>query len=216
MKKLLNNLFLPLMLLVSSCSCQGQQQTTSGNGTDTTVNVNVNVNIRNLIVVDSIPISSLSPHLQDILQKRYIGDPSIINIRVIPNPFPRFDSLTLVREFRCNMSPTRVFNAKRTEITIDYTGNKPDLVWRGTLSNTGVNSDRVDFNIISLRSGPDSAVPGGYQFYYGRVRVSNTEAYEFDLLIDTSYDRFVLIHYNPSKLPLAACNGTTPPVTTTR
>jgi hypothetical protein len=196
------------LLALSSCSCQSQPVPTSSIG-DTTKPVST---IRNLIAVDSIPITSLSPYLQDILQKRYAADPSVINIRVIPNPFPRFDSLTLVREFRCNMSPTRVFNAQRTKIFINNGLNRADLQWQGILLNTGVISDRADFNIIDLVATPDSTVPGGYQFFYGSVRVSNTEAYE----IDVFNPYFVLIHYNPSKLPLAVCRGTIPTAAATR
>jgi hypothetical protein len=197
-----------MLLALLFCSCKGQNHIANSGGTDTTT-----TNIRNLIVVDSIPVASLTPAIQEILQRRYSGDPSIISFRVIPNPFPRFDSLTLVREFRCNMSPTRVFFAQRTAITIDNTGNSQDLVWRGNLTNTGVTSDRADFNTMSLRASPDNSIPGGYQFFYGKLKVSNIEAYEFDLLLDTSFDRFVLIHYNPSKLPLAACNGVSAPST---
>ncbi|MCU0426086.1 MAG: hypothetical protein MUF71_10725 [Candidatus Kapabacteria bacterium] len=208
MKNLLQISLLCAVMVFSSCSCKGQNHIANSGGTDTTT-----TNIRNLIVVDSIPVASLTPAIQEILQRRYSGDPSIISFRVIPNPFPRFDSLTLVREFRCNMSQSRIFMAERTGIKIDYAANRPDLQWNGKLVNTGVVSDRVDFNTMYLRAKPDSTVAGGYQFFVGRLRVSNTEAYEFDLLIDEKYDRFVLIHYNPSKLPLAACNGVSAPST---
>jgi hypothetical protein len=193
---------------LNACSCNGQPASTSSIG-DTTRPA---VTIRNLIAVDSIPVASLSPFLQEALRLRYAGDPSIINLRVIPNPFPRADSLTAFRELRCNVSPTRIFTAQRTQISINYTLNRPDILWKGVLLNTGVTSDRVDFNIMTLSAKPDSTVLGGYRFFYGELRISNTEAYE----IDTFDPYFVFIHYNPSRLPLAVCRGTQPPTTTTR
>ena len=198
-------MLLPIVFALSACSSQGQPQPiigNNGNGADT---IPQNA-MRDLITVDSIPISSLSPFLQEALRLQYANDPSVINVRVIPNPFPRFDSLSLVWEFRCNMSDARVFQAKRTNIYFSYTLNRPDFIWEGALFNTGVIADRPDFNYMTLAAEPDNKVLGGYQFFAGKVRVSNREAYEFDLLIDTSFDHFVLIHYDPSKLPIAASN----------
>ncbi len=210
MKNLLSILLLPMVFILSACSCQGQPHPIASSNDTTTVPTEV---LRNLIP-DSIAVASLTEDDRNVLNLRYAGDPSVISYRVIKNPFPQADSLTVFRKLQCNMSATRTFVAERTSISFDYTGNRPDLVWRGKLVGTGYMSNRVDFNIINLDAVPDSSVQGGYRFFYGNLKVSNTEAYEFETF--PPYPYFVLIHYNPSKLPLAACNGTTPPVTTTR
>jgi hypothetical protein len=196
MKSILLNTALCIMLALSvnACSCQGQPRTVLGGPSDTTV-VPPPPYMPSLIG-DSVNVDTLSPFLKNALLLNYTGDPAVISYRVIQDPFPKPDSFFVWRKIRCNMSATRVFTAEWEKMKSDGRGG---FVWKGKLVGTGETIARPDFNYIDIQIDKSTTNLTGYQFFYAHIRVNREEAYD----IEEFPPYFVLVHYNPSKLPLA-------------
>jgi hypothetical protein len=200
MKSILVNTVLcfTLALSLNSCSCQGQPRTVLGGPSDTTVVPPPPAEIlRNLILGDSIPVISLTAIQQEALVLRYRNNPAISGYTVIENPFPRADSLGAFRKLRCNMSARRVFTAELTDLRIDYTLSRPDLVWEGKLVGTGETIIRPDWNWIKITTRRDEYVTGGYRFTGAALRVNSSEAY---LIEDLPPSYFVVVRYAPERI----------------
>jgi hypothetical protein len=184
------------ILLLNSCSCQGQPTKPGGDSTGTVIHSDPPPPYMPSLIGDSVVVDTLPDDYKRALSLRYTGDPSVISYRVIQDPFPKPDSFFVWSKIRCNMSTTRLFTAEWEKMKSDGRGG---FVWSGKLVGTGETIARPDFNYIDIQIDKSTKNPTGYEFFYAHVRVNRQEAYD----IEEIYPYFVLVHYNPSKLPFA-------------
>lgn len=147
----------------------------------------------NLVPADSIPFAQLPA----IIQQRVLStrqDSSVVDVRVISNPFPDPMRLFEIRQLRCNMSESRVFYANRTRVNYDYTLSRPDILWTGKLVNTGVNTGNESDNNIKILAKKNAT--DEYALSYIILDVSQTERYS--IVQRSNY--WILIRTNPSRM----------------